>query len=66
MYNDNLPPHNSRIAVGNGGLMAIVEHPPVDREDGGSTPPLPFRSLGKFVHPSLSSPVSFERDSKTY
>ena len=43
-----------------GGLM---EHPPVDREDGVSIPPPPFRSLGNFVHPTL--PVSFGRDTKS-
>ncbi|KAI0211911.1 hypothetical protein LSAT2_003218 [Lamellibrachia satsuma] len=33
------------------------------REDGGSIPPPPFRSLDNFVHPTLS--VSFGRDSKS-
>ena len=34
------------------------------REDGGSTPPLLFRSLGNFVYPTL--PVSFRRDTKSH
>ena len=41
-------------------VVSWLEHPPVDREDGDSIPPPPFRSLGNFVHPTL--PVSFGRD----
>ena len=44
-------------------VVSWLEHPPVDREDGGSIPPPPFRSLGNFVHPTL--PVSFGRDIKS-
>ena len=36
---------------------------PACREDGGSIPPPPFRSLGNFVHPTL--PVSFGRDTES-
>ena len=41
--------------VGSGVLMVRA---PACREDGGSFPPPPFRSLGNFVHPTL--PVSEE------
>ena len=41
----------------------MVRAPPVDREDVGSVPPSPFRSLGNFVHPTLD--VSFGRDTKS-
>ena len=43
-----------------GAVVSWLEHPPVDREDGGSITPPPFRSLGNFVHPTL--PMSFARD----
>ena len=40
----------------------MLDHRPVDREDGGSIPPPPFRSFGNFVHPTL--PLSFEETVK--
>ena len=43
--------------------MVAEQYPVVDREDGGSIPPPPFRSLGNFVHPTL--PVSFERNTES-
>ena len=46
--------------VGSGVLMVRAR---ACREDGGSFPPPPFRSLGNFVHPTL--PVSFGRDTKS-
>ena len=44
-------------------MVQWLDHLPVDQEDDGLIPPLPFRSLGNFVHPTL--PVSSGRDSKS-
>ena len=44
-------------------VVVLFSSHPVDREDGGSIPPPPFRSLGNFVHPTLL--VSFGRDTKS-
>ena len=47
--------------MGSGGLA--IERLTVNRGDGGSIHPPPFRNLGNFVHPTL--PVSFGRDTNS-
>ena len=40
-----------------GALVKWLEHLTVDQEGGGLIPPLPFRRLGNFVHPTLFTPL---------